>query len=318
MTTQSTVINRTRGSRIVGWASALPETVVTNHDFEKRLDTTHEWIVERTGIHSRHIGGTTHDLSVESGKAAIAQAGLTPADIDLLVLATTTPDRRVPATASVIQDTLGIAGGAFDLNAACSGFVYALTVADALIATGAQNVLVIGTDTLSQITDTEDRSTAILFGDGSGSVVLSATEGPGDVLSWSLASDGSLEHLLYCDHGSNLAMVGKEVFRNAVNYMVGTSRDALTKAGVSIDDIALVVPHQANIRIIEASCRRLGVSMDRVSVVLDHTGNTSSASIPLALVEAYEKGKISPGDLVLMTGFGAGMSAASSVVRWNP
>lgn len=310
---------RNRGSRITGWASALPDRVVTNEELSQTLDTSHDWIVERTGIHSRHVGGTTHSLSVESGKAAIAQAGLTPEDIDIVILATTTPDRQVPASASSVQETLGIAGGAFDLNAACSGFVYGLAVADGLITTGAEHVLVIGTDTLSRITDWEDRGTAILFADGSGSMVLSATEGAGDLLSWSLDSDGSLERLLFAEHhGGKLQMVGKEVFRGAVTYMVSTSRDALDKAGVTIDDIALVVPHQANIRIIEAACKRLGAPMDKVSVVLDHTGNTSSASIPLAFVEAQEQGRIEPGELILMTGFGAGMSAASAVIRWDP
>lgn len=310
---------RMRGSRVTGWASVLPDNIVTNHDLEKTLDTSHDWIVERTGIHQRHIGGTTQSLSVASGKAAIAEAGLTPADIDIVVLATTTPDRRVPATASTVQDELGINGGAFDVNAACSGFVYGLAVADGLITTGAEHVLVIGTDTLNSITDWTDRGTAILFADGSGSMVLSATEGAGNLLSWSLGSDGSLERLLYCDHdGGKLHMIGKEVFRSAVTYMVDTSRDAMQKAGITIEDISLVVPHQANIRIIEAACRRLGAPMDMVSVVLQDTGNTSSASVPLAFVDAYEKGRINRGDLILMTGFGAGMSAASAVLRWDP
>lgn len=309
---------RSRGSRITGWASALPDRIVTNHELAETLDTSDEWIVERTGISQRRIGGTTHSLSVESGKAAIARAGLSSADIDMVVLATTTPDKRCPATASTVQDSLGITGGAFDVNAACSGFVYGLAVGDGLIATGANNVLVIGTDTLHQITDTQDRSTAILFADGSGSMVLSAVEGPGNILSWSLGSDGSLERLLYADHGGYLTMIGKEVFRSAVNFMVETSRDALAKAGVTMEDISLVVPHQANIRIIEAACKRLGAPMEDVAIVIDQTGNTSSASIPLAFVQAEADGRIEPGQLLLMTGFGAGMSAASAVIRWDP
>jgi len=310
---------RTRGSRITGWASALPDEIVTNHDLEKTLDTTHDWIVERTGIHSRRVGGSTHDLSVESGKAAIARAGLTPADIDMVLLATTTPEKQCPATASVIQDTLGITGGAFDIQAACSGFVYGLAIADGMIATGLNNVLVIGTDTLSHITDWEDRGTAILFADGSGSMVVSATEGAGNVLGYSLDSDGSLEKHLYAEHhGGKLIMNGKEVFRNAVGVMVNTSKDAMQKAAVTIDDIALVVPHQANIRIIESACKRLKAPMEKVAIVLDHTGNTSSASIPLAFVEAEAQGRIQPGELILMTGFGAGMSSASAVIRWEP
>lgn len=306
------------GSRITGWASALPEKIVTNHDLEKTLDTSHDWIVERTGIHSRRVGGTTHSLSVESGKAAIARAGLSPADIDMVVLATTTPDKSCPATASTVQDELGITGGAFDIQTACSGFVYGLTIGNGLIATGAKNVLVIGTDTLSRITDWTDRGTAILFADGSGSMVMSAVDGPGNVLGWALDSDGSLERHLYADHGGKLIMNGKEIFRNAVGAMVNTSRAAMEKADVTIDDISLVVPHQANIRIIESAAKRLKAPMEKVAIVLDHTGNTSSASIPLAFVEAEEQGRIEPGQLVLMTGFGAGMSSASAVIRWDP
>lgn len=314
---------RGRGSRITGWATALPENVVTNHDLAKIVDTSHDWIVDRTGIHERRWSKdsttSTHDLSVESGRAAIERAGLTPDDIDLVVLATTTPDKQCPATASTVQDSLGVSGGAFDVNAACSGFVYALAVADGMVATGADNVLVIGTDTLTNITDMEDRGTAVLFGDGSGAMVLSASDGPSNIMSWSLGSDGSLERLLYADHhGGNLKMVGKEVFRSAVTYMVDTSRDAMAKAGVTIDDITLLVPHQANIRIIESACKRLNMPMDRVAVCLDHTGNTSSASIPLAFGFAEAEGRIEPGDLILMTGFGAGMSSASAVVRWDP
>lgn len=312
-------VTRGRGSRITGWASALPDRVVTNHEIATMVETDHDWVVERTGISERRWGGTTHSLSVESGRKAIAAAGLTPEDIDVVVLATTTPDKRCPATASTVQDELGVTGGAFDLQAACSGFVYGLAVADGMIATGAEHVLVIGTDTLSNITDPTDRSTVILFADGSGSMVVSATDGPGNILSWSLGSDGSLERLLYADHEeAHLKMVGKEVFRNAVNFMVDTSRDALAKAGVTIEDIALVVPHQANVRIIEASARRLKAPMDKVVVTLDHHGNTSSASIPLAFTEAEAAGRVSPGDLVLLTGFGAGMSAASAVLRWDP
>ena len=310
---------RGRGSRVTGWASALPDNIVTNHDLAKTLDTSHEWIVERTGIHTRHIGGTTHSLSVESGQAAITSAGLTADDIDMVLLATTTPDKQCPATASTVQDALGIRGGAFDIQAACSGFVYGLAVADGMIATGAEHVLVIGTDTLSNITDWTDRGTAILFADGSGAMVVSATDGPGNILACSLGSDGSLEKLLYAEHhGGNLVMNGREVFRKAVTVMVGTSNDAMAKAGVTIDDISLVVPHQANIRIIEAACKRLRAPMDMVAVCLDHTGNTSSASIPLAFVEAEAAGRIQPGELVLMTGFGAGMSSASAVLRWGP
>ncbi len=313
-----TSFTRGRGLRVTGWSSQLPDNIVTNRDLEKSLDTDHDWIVDRTGIHSRRVGGTTSSLSIESGRAAIESAGLTPDDIDVLVLATTTPDRRVPQTAAGVQHELGITGGAFDVNAACSGFVYGLAVADGLIATGANHVLVIGTDTLSTITDWTDRSTAILFADGSGAMVASAVDGPGNLLSWSLGSDGELERHLYCEHDGKMIMNGKEVFRSAVPSIVNTSREALDRAGLTIDDIALVVPHQANVRIIEAACKRLGAPMDKVAVSIDHTGNSSSATIPIAFDEAEAAGRIQSGDLVLLTGFGAGMSSASAVLRWEP
>lgn len=305
------------GARITGWGAALPDKVITNHDLERMLDTSDSWIRERSGIQRRHIGGTTASLSIESGRKALEVAGLGPSDIDLLVLATTTPDRTVPATSASVQAGLGLTCGAFDVNAACSGFVYALVVAHGLMGLGARRALVIGTDTLSRITDWDDRNTAVLFADGSGAVVLEATDGPGQLLGWDLQADGTAEQLLYCDLGSTLHMDGKEVFRRAVRIMVDSAERSLEHADVSASDLALVVPHQANIRIIESSCQRLGVPMDRVSTVLHETGNTSSASIPLALVDAVEAGRVAAGDLVLLVGFGAGMTAASAVLRWG-
>ncbi|MDX2381034.1 MAG: beta-ketoacyl-ACP synthase III [Acidimicrobiia bacterium] len=306
-----------RGAVITGWGTALPPKTLTNYDLEQFLDTSHDWIVERTGIHERHVGGTTAGLSIESGRAAIAMAGLDPSEIDALVLATTTPDRTVPATAPSVQVELGLSCGAFDVNAACSGWVYGLVNAHGLIAMGAEKVLVIGTDSLSRITDWDDRNTAILFADGSGAVVLEAVDGPGQLLAWDLDADGASERLLYADVGDFIKMDGKEVFRRAVRIMVDSGTKSMEQAGVTADDIALVVPHQANTRIIEASMRRLGLPMERASVILDHTGNTSSASVPLALADALDKGRVANGDLVLFVGFGAGMTAASAVVRWT-
>ncbi len=309
---------RTRGAVITGWGTALPPKVLTNEDLESMMETNSDWIIERTGIHQRHVGGTTAGLSIESGGAAIAMAGLEPADIDAVILATTTPDRLVPATASTVQHELGLSCGAFDLNAACSGWVYALVNAHGLISMGADKVLVIGTDTLARIVDWNDRGTAILFADGSGAVVLEAVEGPGQLLSWDLDSDGSAERFLFCDIGGTMQMEGKEVFRRAVRVMVDSAKKSMAFAGVTADEIALVVPHQANIRIISAACDRLGIGMDRTAVVLDRTGNTSSASIPLAFADALDAGRVGDGDLVLFVGFGAGMTAASAVIRWSP
>jgi 3-oxoacyl-[acyl-carrier-protein] synthase-3 len=310
-------LDQLRGARITGWGTALPDKTVTNVDLAATIDTSDDWITERTGIKERRVGGTTCGLAVEAGRAAIASAGVDLADIDLLVLATTTPDQTVPATASSVQHELGVQCGAFDVNAACSGFVYALVAAHGFIAAGANKVLVIGAETLSRITDWEDRGTAILFADGAGAVVLEATDGPGQLLGWDLASDGGARSLLYADIGGYLKMDGREVFRRAVRVMVDSGQKSIEQAGVTIDDIALVVPHQANIRIIEAAATRLGVPMDKVAVVLQRTGNTSSASIPLALVDAVEHGRVHDGDLVLLVGFGAGMTSASAVIRWG-
>jgi 3-oxoacyl-[acyl-carrier-protein] synthase III len=306
-----------RGAVITGWGTALPPKVLTNHDLEQTLDTSHDWIVERTGIHERHIGGTTVGLSVESGRKALDMSGVDPAAIDALVLATTTPDRAVPASSAAVQHELGLRCGAFDVNAACSGFVYALVQAHGMIAMGAKKVLVIGTDTLARITDWSDRNTAILFADGSGAVVVEAVEGPGQLLGWDLDADGSAERFLYSEIGSFIHMDGKEVFRRAVRIMVDSATKSMNHAGVTADQIALVVPHQANVRIIQAACERLGIPMERAATVLHYTGNTSSASIPLALGDALDHGRVQQGDLVLLVGFGAGMTAASAILRWG-
>ena len=307
-----------RGAVITGWGTALPPKVLTNDDLaDLGLDTSDQWIVERTGIRERHVGGTTAGLSAEAGRGALGMAGLDPGQIDALVLATTTPDRTVPATSSTVQNELGLTCGAFDVNAACSGFTYAVVVGHGLIAMGAEKVLVIGTDTLARITDWEDRNTAVLFGDGSGAVVLEAVDGGGQLLAWDLQSDGSLEPLFYAEVGDYMRMDGKEVFRKAVRIMVDSANTTLEHAGVTADDVALIVPHQANVRIIQAACDRLGIGIDRAAVVLDRVGNTSSASIPLALVDAIDAGRVHDGDLILLVGFGAGMTAASALIRWG-
>jgi 3-oxoacyl-[acyl-carrier-protein] synthase-3 len=305
------------GSRITGWGTALPEKVLTNDDLSEMMDTNDEWITERTGIKRRHVGGSTASLSIESARKAMSMANVDPASIDGLVLSTTTPDRTVPATSASVQDALGLRCGAFDVNAACSGFVYAYVVANGLLAIGAKRLLVIGTDTLSRITDWSDRGTAILFADGSGAAVVEATSDQGQLLGWDLDADGSLEHLLYADVGGYIHMDGKEVFRRAVRIMVDSAQKSLAKAGLSPADVSLCVPHQANLRIIDAACRQLGIPLERTATVLEETGNTSSASIPLALFHAADAGRLKTGDIVLLVGFGAGMTAASAVIEWR-
>ena len=303
------------GLQITGWGTALPERRVTNADIVARVETTEEWIVERTGILERRIGGTTSGLATEAGALALERAGLEAGDIDLVILATTTPDQTVPATAPSVQHALGLSCGAFDLNAACSGFVYGLVVAQGMLNTGHKRILLIGAETLSRITDWDDRSTCILFADGAGAVVVESREGEG-LLGWDLQADGASLSVLYSDVGGTFQMQGREVYRRAVHAMVESSRRAMKQAGVGPDDIHLLVPHQANLRIIEASSRRLGIPLERTAVVLQTTGNASAASVPLALGSMLDQGRVSPGDLVLFSGFGAGMTAASAVLRW--
>jgi 3-oxoacyl-[acyl-carrier-protein] synthase-3 len=305
------------GARITGWGIALPDKVITNSDLSARLDTSDDWITERTGIKERRVGGTTSGLAIEAGRAALAVAGVDPADVDSLVLCTTTPDGIVPGTSATVQQGLGIGGGAFDLNAACSGFVYGLVVANGLLLGGAQRVLLIGSETLSRITDWDDRSMAVLVGDGAGSVVLERSEGPSQLLGWHWGADGSLRHLLKCDHGGFMSMNGKEIFRHAVRAVIDSSLVALQRAGLTPDDVDLFVPHQANARIITAAATRLHIAEDRYVVTIDRYGNTSSASIPLALHHAIEQGRLKPGATVLLSGFGGGMTWASAVLRWD-
>jgi 3-oxoacyl-[acyl-carrier-protein] synthase III len=303
-------------TRLVGWGTALPDKVVTNADLEARLDTDDAWIVERTGIRERRVGGTTAGLATEAALLALDRAAVAPADLDLTIVCTCTPDQALPAVAASVQHALGAGGGALDLNAACSGFVYGLVLADGLLRTGTDRVLVVGAETLSRIVDWDDRGTAILFGDGAGAAVLERGDPPGALLGWDLGSDGSLRHLLQADVGGMIEMDGPEVFRRAVRIMVESATRALGRAGIGADDVALFVPHQANARIIATAAARLGIPESRTSLVLAETGNTSAASIPLALARAADDGRLRPGDRVLMVGFGAGMSWAAAVLEW--
>ena len=306
-----------RGARFIGWGTSLGHRVVTNDELTASMDTNDEWIRERTGIHRRHVGGSTAELSAISGKAALDMAGIDPKSIDALILATTTPDRTVPATSATVQNALGLACGAFDVNAACSGFVYGLVVAHGLIGVGAERIMIIGTDTLSRIVDWTDRNTAPLFADGSGAAIIESTKGHGQLLGWDIDADGSAEEILFAEVGSTIQMNGKEVFRRAVRIMVDSAQKSMAAAGVTTEEISIVVPHQANIRIISAACDRLGISMDKASISIHETGNTSSASIPLALFGDFGQVKPKDGDIVLLVGFGAGMTAASAILRWN-
>jgi 3-oxoacyl-[acyl-carrier-protein] synthase-3 len=305
--------------RITGWGQALPDKIVTNADLQAQLDTSDEWIRERTGIRERRIGGTTAGLAVEAGRAALDRAGLTGPDIDLILLATSTPDVTLPATAIHVHHGLGMSGGgAMDLNAACAGFPYALATANGLVATGLRRLLLIGSETMSRIVDWGDRNTAVLFGDGAGALVLERVEdGPGMILGWDLGADSSGRHLLQADLGGYLTMDGREVFRRAVRGCVQTAEKSMAAAGITSADIDHVVPHQANVRIVEAACDRLGLPMEKTVNVLDRTGNTSAASIPLAMIDALDRGRIHDGDLLLIVGFGAGMSWGSAVIRWE-
>ena len=310
---------------IAGVGTALPPARLTNAELEQRLDTSDRWITERTGIRERRVGGSTRDLATTAARRALEAAGVDPATVELTVLATSTPDRTMPATATEVQAAVGAGGGALDVNAACAGFVYALLAAYGMVGLGAQRVLVIGADAMSRITDPDDRSTAILFGDGAGAVVLDATPaGPGapggtrpGLLASDTGCDGTLAHLLHAELGGSIVMEGREVFRQAVRATVESARRALDAAGLAAADVDVFVPHQANRRIIDAVADRLGISPARTVSVLDETGNTSAASIPLGLAAAEADGRLRPGAVVLLSGFGAGMSWATAVLRWG-
>lgn len=319
-------------SRVQGVGSYLPQTVLTNADLAQRVDTSDEWIVQRTGIHQRYVaaeGEYTSDLARHAAERAMADAGVTAADIDLVILATSTPDQTFPATAATVQAQLGILNGAaFDLQAVCSGFVFALATADAHLRTGAfKRALVIGAETFSRILDWEDRGTCVLFGDGAGAVVLEAvetdkSEGRG-ILTSHLRCDGRHRSKLYVDGGpsttgtvGHLRMEGREVFKHAVGMITDVIVDAFSATGESAESIDWFVPHQANRRIIDASAQKLGIAPEKVVTTVDRHGNTSAASIPLALDTACKDGRIKKGDLVLLEAMGGGFTWGSVLVRW--
>jgi 3-oxoacyl-[acyl-carrier-protein] synthase-3 len=310
----------------------LPERVVPNAEFEKSLDTSDDWIVSRTGIERRHFaaeGQNTSDLATRAARAALADARLTPDDIDALIVATSTPDLTFPSAATMVQAELGMTKGfAFDVQAVCAGFVFAMANANALIVSGqAKRALVIGAETFSRILDWTDRGTCVLFGDGAGAVVLEGADGAGTsadrgILAADLNSDGRFKDILYVDGGvstqttGHLRMQGKEVFRHAVEKLAETAHAALDKAGLSSADVDWIVPHQANLRIIKATAQRMQVPMERVVVTVQDHGNTSAASIPLALSVARHGGQIKDGDLVVMEAIGGGLAWGALVLRW--
>lgn len=321
-----------RYSRIIGTGGYLPERVVTNAELETRVDTTDAWITERTGIKQRHIaaeGEFTLDLAEQASRAALSAAGL--ASVDLIVVATTTPDRVFPSTACLLQARLGMRGcPAFDVQAVCAGFAYALSVADHYVKAGtAQTALVVGAETFSRIIDWTDRNTCVLFGDGAGAVVLRADNTPG-ILSTHIHADGEYANCLHVPHGvsNNLASVmagtayvemsGKEVFRVAVQKLGEIVDEALSANGLERKDVDFLVPHQANIRIISATARKLGLSMERVVLTVAEHGNTSAASIPLALDVAARRGDFSEGDRLLLEGFGGGFTWGGALLEWRP
>ena len=322
-------------ARIIGTGSYLPADVVSNAALAARVDTSDEWITLRTGIRQRHLaaaGEFTSDLGTAAARRALANAGISANDVDLIIVATATPDQTFPACATVIQHKLGIVHGvAFDVAAVCSGFLYALSVADAMM-TGAGSVyrtaLVIGAETFSRLLDWEDRATCVLFGDGAGAVVLRAEMGAGTnadhgILATRLHSDGRYNELLYVDGGpgstgttGKLRMKGKEVFRHAVTNLANVMTETLAAAGLVAADVAWVVPHQANLRILEGTAKKLGLPIERVIVTVDCHANTSAASVPLALDTAVGDGRIKPGDLLVLEAMGGGFTWGAAAVRW--
>jgi 3-oxoacyl-[acyl-carrier-protein] synthase-3 len=318
---------------VIGTGSALPRRIVTNAELAERVETSDEWIIERTGIRQRHIAGpdeTTATLATAAARAALADAGIKASDIDLIVLATATPDNTFPATATKVQAALGCTGGiAFDVAAVCSGFLYALATADSLLKTGmAKRALVIGAETFSRILDWEDRTTCVLFGDGAGAVVLETQTGaaagkdvPG-IIATRLHADGSYHDMLFVDGGpsttqtvGHVRMKGREVFRHAVMNLANVLKEVLEDTGVSVEDIDWVVPHQANIRILDATAKKLGLEPEKVIVTVHTHANTSAASVPLALDTARKDGRIKPGDLVMLEAMGGGFTWGASLIR---
>jgi len=330
-----------RYAHIVGWGSYLPDRAVTNEELSRIVDTTDEWIYQRTGIHSRHIAApheTTATMAFEAAARALDVADLHPSQLELIIVATSTPEFVFPATACQVQDYLGASrAGAFDLSAACSGFVYALQMAAQSIATGSvRNAVVIGAETMSRVIDWQDRSTCVLFGDGAGAVVLKGSSVPGGVMATTLRSDGSGAELLclpalyhnpvpivgaeYSTNGHHkniIDMDGRQVYRFATNVIASSIQDVLKKAELSIDEIALIIPHQANTRIIETAAKKLKLPLEKFYLNVEHNGNTSAASIPLALCDAVRDGRLKPDDNVVFVGFGGGLTWGASVVKWD-
>nr|WP_047167940.1 beta-ketoacyl-ACP synthase III [Sphingomonas sp. Y57] len=318
-----------RRAVMIGTGSALPRRQVSNAELARTVDTSDEWIVERTGIRNRYVAGegeTTSSLATEAARNAIEAAGIAPSDIGLIILATATPDQTFPATATIVQAALGVDDCvAFDVQAVCSGFLYALSVADSMIRGGsASHALVIGAETFSRILDWEDRTTCVLFGDGAGAVVLKAEDG-GDrgVLATRLHADGRHNQLLYVDGGPSttqtvgkLRMKGQEVFRHAVTNLAQVLREVMQDAGLTVDDIDWVVPHQANRRILDATARKLGLPAERVIITVDQHANTSAASVPLALDVAVRDGRIKPGDLLVLEAMGGGFTWGAAAIRY--
>lgn len=320
-------------SVVRGIGKALPRRIMTNKEFETLVDTSDEWIVQRTGIRQRHIASedeTTASLAEAAARSALGDAGLTPADIDLIILATATPNHTFPATAVEVQDRLGMHHGfAFDVQAVCSGFVYAISTADLYIRGGlAKRVIVIGAETFSRILDWNDRTTCVLFGDGAGAVILEAAEGEGTIadhgiLATSLRSDGGHKDKLFVDGGpsttgtvGHLRMQGREVFKHAVGMITDVVEDVLHQAKVTPEELDWFVPHQANKRIIDASAKKLGIAEEKVIITVDQHGNTSAASVPLALAHGVAQGKIKRGDLVLLEAMGGGFTWGATLLRW--
>ena len=323
-------------SSILGTGHYVPSTIVTNADLEKRVDTTSEWIESRTGIKERRVAAADEhvsDMAAEAGRRALKSAGISATELDVIIVATLTPDYAWPASACLVQRKLGAPqAAAFDISAACSGFVYALSIADGMISSGAaKRVLVVGAEKLSAAVDWTDRNTCVLFGDGAGAAVLGPQTGRGRILGLHLGADGNAVELLYQPGGGTvcpaseksvlerqhfLKMNGKDVFKFAVKVMGDAAERAIQKAGLSNADIALFIPHQANIRIIESAAKRLGMPMDKVFVNIDKYGNTSAASVGIALDEAQAQGRIKAGDKVVLVAFGAGLTWASAVIEW--
>ena len=324
-------------AHITGWGKSVPENVLTNDQIAEMVDTNDEWIYSRTGIRERHIatdGDSSASLGAEAAIQALQVANLSPSDVDLIVVATSSPEHIFPSTASLIQDRIGAAkAGAFDLSAACTGFIFAMNMAAQAIQSGSiDNALIIGAETLSRYVDWEDRVTCILFGDGAGAFVLQSSTEPGGVMSSVMRSDGSGGDLLSIPAGGSymptspetiqdrlhfIRMDGKKVFRFATRVMAQATGDAAEEAGLTLDDVNWVVPHQANQRIIETAARRLKMPMDRFVVNLEHYGNTSTASIPLAAYDAINDGRFQPGDRVVFVGFGAGLTWGAVVAEWT-